>query len=133
MNSQEINLILKHSHNNSKYGAKKTSFKGRNYDSQAEANRASELDLMVSSKQIFFWIPQPMFLLVEGFTYRPDFLVVGYDHKNLQITWVEDVKGAETQRFRDAKRLWQVHGKIPLHVLKRKGKRWNTEVVNLIK
>jgi hypothetical protein len=112
----------------SKYHAKKMSYKGRNYDSKIEARRAAELDQLVMLSTVVFWIPQPIFLLIEGFNYRPDFLVAIKYGEEIRVH-VEDVKAVETQRFRDAKRLWERHGKLPLHILKKVKNTWKTEVL----
>ena len=104
---------LKPSPKRNKYGAKPTDYKGRRYASKAEASRAMALDQLVEAGAIRGWEAQPSFELVQGFKYKPDFLVVGIDG----VAWAEDVKGAITQRFRDCKRLWVAHGIMPLHVI----------------
>jgi len=69
------------------------------------------------------WVPQPVYFLPDvTSTYRPDFLVfiklpTGDDHFKV---WCEDVKGAETDKFKADKRRWRRHGKLPLRVLKKR-------------
>ena len=113
----------------SKYQAKRTEYNGHNYASRIEARRAFELDMLIKIGKVYFWIAQPKFFLVRGFNYVADFLVAGYDHKNLLTVWAEDTKGVETQRFRDSKRLWAAHGQLPLHVKMMKNERWNTTII----
>jgi|18_taG_2_1085343.scaffolds.fasta_scaffold05998_3 hypothetical protein len=47
----------------------------RNYQSKAEARRAGELDFMVKSGLVNFWLPQPSFPLPGGAVYRADFQI----------------------------------------------------------
>jgi len=126
-----------------KFSAKPQWYNDRWYASKAEMERAAELDVLVEIGAIAFWIPQPIFLLPDGINkYAADFLVVTSD---VLITptgehtvgvfasgcWAEEVKGRETTAFRKNVKLWQKHGKIPLHVLKRKrGGGWDTTVIN---
>jgi len=89
-----------------KYNAKPTEYNGRTYGSKGEAHRAKQLDLLIETKVITAWIPQPIFFLPDPTsTYRADFLVV----RDSEV-WVEDVK-----------KRWLVHGRLPLRILKRKG------------
>lgn len=107
----------------SKYRNKRTEYGGRTYDSKAEAIRAEQLDWEKSAGLIREWTPQPAYHLgCPEHTYRADFEVIGKDGE----TWTEDVKGTETSKFRQDKRLWRVYGPHPLRVLKR-GK--ETEVI----
>jgi len=115
----------------SKFRSIRTKYKDRTYDSKLEQKRAIELDHLISLSLVYFWLAQPCFELVEGFSYKPDFLVLAYIKSvGLELeVHAEDVKGKETQRFRDAKKLWIAHAPIPLHVLKANGKGWRTEIV----
>ncbi len=79
---------------------------------------------MIEKDLVHFWIPQPIFQLVEGFTYKPDFLVyTGYE------IYAEDVKGVITQRFRDSRRMWETYGMINLHIIRLDGDSWSKEIV----
>lgn len=104
----------------SKYRNEPTIYGGVRYDSRAEAHRAAELDLLVLSGTIRFWVRQPSFRLgCPENVYRADFLVVPRSGG----AWVEDVKGVHTAKFaRDAK-LWARYGPCPLHVIGRGGTR----------
>lgn len=90
---------------------------GRTYDSKAEMEYAKYLIGMVGKGDIIEVIEQPRVTLVAGFDYRPDFLVI----TNGSAYYV-DVKGAETQRFRDVVRMWKQHGRLDLEIVKKKGK-----------
>jgi len=92
-------------------------YDGQRYDSKAEAGRAYVLDELVRALVIRYYVRQPKFLLgcVEN-VYRPDFHVIA---KNGD-TWVEDVKGMETPKFKRDKKLWAAYGPCPLHVVKGK-------------
>lgn len=94
-----------------KYGNKRTEYNGRTYASKAEANRAMDLDALLAAGEIDGWKAQPRVELEPGIRCRPDFEVWGKTH------WFEDVKGAETERFKLVKKLWRLHGPADLHVL----------------
>ncbi len=44
---------------------------------------------------------------------------------------VEDVKGVETAKFKKDKRLWKEYGPIRLTLVKRKGKHWKFEHIEV--
>ena len=97
----------------SKYRAVKTEYMGVLYDSRAEAKRAAELDMLVKTDSILWWIRQPPFTLgVPENKYRPDFLVVRHDGVH-----VEDVKGVRTAKFNRDVKLWRKYGPCPLHIV----------------
>jgi len=103
-------------------------FMGRIWASKAEMQRAQELQLMKEQGLILEYLIQPKFFLPdETSTYTADFLVIALD-PYLEI-WVEDVKGRETQKFKSDKKRWEKHGKLPLHILKKKGNRWQTTII----
>lgn len=109
-------------------------YRGIRYASEAEARRAKQLDLMQRAGEIWAWIRQPEFNLTDDsavpWKYVADFLVV--EPRGPWIWFhvhVEDVKGVETPRFREAKKRWKQYGPFPLRVLRRKGNGWETEVV----
>lgn len=101
----------------SKYRNVRTVYGGLPYDSKAEARRAAELDLMVRAGAIRGWTRQVTFRLgcMEN-VMRIDFLVWDVDGSS----WAEDVKGAETAKFKHDRKLWARYGPCPLHVLKGK-------------
>lgn len=90
----------------SKYGSRKTEYKGDKYDSLAEARRAAELDVLVKGGKISGWERQvPYVITVNGVyicTYLVDFRVTENDSK----AWVEDVKGYATPVYRLKKKLF---------------------------
>jgi len=118
------------SYRQNKFRSKRTEYNGRTFASKAEAARAAELDLLLKAGEIIEWIPQPVFRLgVPENKYVADFLVVGtvraeYPPNGVNYiaipVWVEDIKGAETPKFRRDKKLWQAYGRLPL-VIRRNG------------
>ena len=108
------------------------------YHSKTEARRAVELDLAVRARSVLFWVGQPRFVLGD-IAYSADFLVWGRPPEAMLdllggppdglIHWVEDAKGHETERFRLVRRLWPNYAILPLFVLKRKGNRWEPELI----
>lgn len=97
-----------------KYGAKPKVYNGVRYASTAEADRAMTLDQYKGHGAIYWWIGQPRFRLgCPENVYVADFLVVGP-----KGTWVEDVKGKETAKFKKDKRLWMAYGPCDLWIIK---------------
>ena len=107
--------------------AAERTWRGRTYASKAECEYARRLWSRFDT-DVAEMIEQPRVTLTEGFVYHPDFLVILNDGK----VYFVDVKGRETQRFRDAKRLWAAHGRLPLQVVKRarSGGFETTEIIN---
>lgn len=105
--------------------AKRTVYNGVTYDSKAEAEYASLLDLWVKAGYIHAWIRQVTVPLGPDFKTRIDFLVFAtpdeFDFR--------EVKGLETARFKTVRRLWAKYGPCELHVLKKKGTIWSREVI----
>jgi hypothetical protein len=104
-----------------KYRNVKRSYDGRLYDSRAEAERASQLDLLRSAGEVIWWIPQVTIELGDV-KYRIDFLVAvdrGEWGRGIVEVHAEDVKGFETARFRLVRRLWPKYGPFGLHVIHR--------------
>jgi len=102
------------SHN--KYHAVQTEYRGIRYASKAEATRAGELDLLVRSGNVRWWLRQvPIDIGEPGVDkpYRVDFLVcdeAGQVH-------AEDVKGVSTATFQRHVRQWRIRGPFPLYVI----------------
>ena len=108
-----------------KYGNKKTEASGIMFDSKAEANRWSELNLLVKAGKISLLDRQPVYVLApsvkfEGsarakpeLRYRADF---SYVENGVQV--VEDVKGVETEAFRIKRHLMKWLYRIDLRVIK---------------
>ncbi len=104
-------------------------YNGVAYASKAEAIRASELDLLVKAREVWFWQAQPKRRLGD-LIYVPDFLVI---QVTPAVVWFEDVKGIETPRFRQVRKLWGKYGPCELHVLRRRGNGWDTEVIEPVR
>lgn len=99
-----------------KYNAKPTEYNGVRYASKAEAQYAQVLDILLRSGQIIDWIGQPKVRLgAPDMTYRPDFLVIPKGERPYFV----DVKGHETQRFRDIKKLWRCYARLQLRVVRK--------------
>lgn len=82
---------------------------------------SSHLHPLREAGEIDEFFEQPQFQLGEDTRYRADFGVVAAG-----CVWAVDVKGVETREFKRIKRLWAKYARIPLHVVKRKGKRFVT-------
>lgn len=101
--------------------AEERRWNGRTYDSKAEMHYAQSLDLLIRAGEISAVVEQPRVTLgVPENEYRPDFLVIPRDERPYFV----DVKGMETPAFKKNKRLWSAYGRLPLVVVKRKGKGW---------
>ena len=99
----------------SKYHAKKTVYNGVVYDSQKEAKRAWELDLLVRAGKIRDLQRQVPFILLEEYynnkgekirpiTYIADFTYYDIDNDD----WVvEDTKGVRTDVYKIKKKLFE--------------------------
>jgi len=88
----------------SKYGNRRTLYGGLMYDSQKEASRAVELDMLKRAGEVICWTPHVVFPLSAGVKYEADFVIVYAD-------WhveVEDVKSdaTKTQAYRIKKKLF---------------------------
>lgn len=111
MTKKQFNDILdvKKDKKSNKFGAIKTEYKGRIYDSKKEAKRAFELDAMIRAGEVIKVEYQPKYELVVNGTkvsnYFGDFRVYYPDGR----VEVEDVKGlkrgASYQIFRLKKKL----------------------------
>lgn len=75
---------------------------GIKFASKAESRRYNELKLLKQAGEIQGFGMQPSFRFASGIRYLPDFIVWT---KNRM--WVEDVKGKETQVFKNKKRMWE--------------------------
>jgi hypothetical protein len=101
-------------------------FRGRVYASKAEMLRSMELNLLMDNGQIAILTYQPRFHLgCKENTYVADFQIEDDEHR----TWVEDVKGCETRKFRHDVKLWRAYGPCPLHILKRRGAGWKKTII----
>ncbi len=96
------------------------------YGSAAEAERAQELDLLLRGQVIMSWKRQVPFKLGD-IKYVADFVVHGFNPRQVLVMWVEEIKGVETQRFKLVRRLWKLYGPFPMLIYKRRGKGWDVE------
>lgn len=95
------------------------------YDSKAEKIYAEALDLREKSGDILGWVRQITVRLGSDSWTRIDFLVfIDINHTELV-----EIKGFETPRFKEVRRLWAKYGPGPLFIKKRKGNGWTTEVL----
>lgn len=78
-----------------KFGAKRTEFGGRTYDSKKEAEYAAQLALEQRSGAVLFWLEQVPFRLQGGVVYRLDFMVF---ESSGDVRCIE-VKGMRTKEF----------------------------------
>jgi len=97
-----------------KFNAKPTMYKGRKYDSRAEAKYAMELDILKSQGIIHLWLRQPAYDLGEDSRYRADFFVIESSGEFYAV----DVKGMETPAFKKIRKLWAKYGEMPLRIIK---------------
>ncbi len=101
-----------------KYGVaepERRTYRGVLYASRAEMLRATELDMLLASGEIFGWTRQVPFYLAPPLKYVVDFVVFATNGKSEGgHVWAEDVKGVETPAFRANARLWREHGPCPL-------------------
>lgn len=97
------------------------------YASKAEATRARELNMlmMMIPSQLEEYARQVPVKLGEDFTTIVDFVLYYF---NGTVRY-EEIKGFETKRFKQVRRLWKKHGPGPLHIMKWYGSGWKTEVL----
>lgn len=101
---------VQHETKTNKYGAKKTEYSGRKYDSQKEAERAAELHTLEHVGQIKDLREQVDIELIppfkyegvqhKGIYYRADFV---YVEDGQQV--IEDVKGYKTDTYKIKKKI----------------------------
>jgi hypothetical protein len=109
-----------------KFGAKRTEWNGRRYDSGMEAARAAELQLLQDAGHITELVPQPRVELERGIFFKPDFR---YQEGTRLIH--EDIKGFRGgARWNLIRKIWAIHGPSVLRVTVRE--RGRTKVVEEI-
>lgn len=109
-----------------KYGARKTTLDGIEFDSAGEAARFAQLKLLERARVILSLSRQPRFILCvnghEVCEYRADF---AYFENGRQV--IEDFKGMITPEFRLKRKLFNaLYPALELRVTNRKG-----EVLNI--
>lgn len=114
-------------------------YRGKVYDSKAEMRyRRDILDPQLLAGETLCVLDQPRVVLAVNdatnailtaagidFAYKPDFLVIRRDGP----AYFVDVKGVETDRFRQAASLWRDFGPMPLMIVKLTGKEFTTSEV----
>ena len=101
-----------------KYGAVRTD----GYASKVEARRAAELEVLVRIGEIDSFEEQVPIQLGPGFRMIVDFVIV-----EKGVTFAEEVKGPEPQRFKDIRRMWAVYGPYRMKILKLVNGQWERE------
>lgn len=99
------------------------------YDSKAEMLYAQGLDQQLQAGDITGWVRQVTIPLGEDFKTRIDFLEF-YEWDDETVVLFVEIKGMETPRFKDVRRLWDKYGPGPLHIKKRRGNSWTTETID---
>lgn len=94
--------------------AEQRRWRGKTYDSKAEMQYAQQLDLRLRANDILGYAEQPQVHLAGEWRYKPDF-VVFEKHESYYV----DVKGVETQSFKNVCKAWT--SPVKLMVVKRKG------------
>ena len=115
---------IEQSNSTSKYKNKKTIIDGIKFDSKAEGEY---YEFLRDNKQYEIIELQPKIYLTEArILYKPDFLV----EKNGEQYYV-DVKGVRTSVFNLKCRLWKFYAKGNLHIVKKRGRLFETtDIVN---
>ena len=103
-----------------KYHAIKTEYKGRKYDSKAEAEYAARLDLEVGAGTVMWWIPQVTIPLTEDETYRIDFIVAEPNGGTFKGPAIDvhgiEIKGYPTPAWKKKKKLVDKYCPFPVRV-----------------
>lgn len=117
-----------------KYGVaakKDRTYKGVVYASKLEAKRAAELDWLLPTLADGLWLRQVPVQLGLDCVWRVDFMCCERHGNNVHMLRFEEIKGKDTADYRRKLRLWRKYrlDGPPLHILRRKGSGWTTEVV----
>lgn len=95
-----------------KYGAKRTPYKGKKYDSKLEARYAQKLDILKMSGELLFYLEQVPFKLPGNIKYRVDF--AEFWQEEVIFT---DVKGMMTPMSRDKIKMTEDIYKITINIV----------------
>jgi hypothetical protein len=87
----------------SKYHNKKVKIDGHVFDSIKESEYYNELKLRLKAEDIFGFCIQPIFILTNSISYRPDFIVWNVDG-SVEII---DTKGFKTDVYKIKKKLFE--------------------------
>jgi len=90
----------------SKYNNKKITIDGHVFDSIKESEYYSELKLRLKAKDIFGFCIQPIFILTDSISYRPDFIVWNID-TSVDIIDIKPSKGFKTDVYKMKKKLFE--------------------------
>lgn len=107
-------------------------YNGRVYASKAEMEYAANLDVAQRGGNVLWYLNQVSFELGNHLhKYRADFVVCermkeDFDVRTMLKVYAVDVKGMETEKFRQHRKAWEVFGRMPLHIVKGK----TVEIVN---
>lgn len=114
---QENRIKQRRYHRQNKYRNIKTEYRGRFYDSKAEAAYANYLDRLLEAGQIQAWIPQVSLPVTptSAVRYRADFMVVNNDGT---FDFV-DVKGLDTPSSKNKRKLIQEHYGLEIQIIKK--------------
>lgn len=111
----------------SKYKNEKVTLDGYTFDSKLEAERYSQLKLLLRAKEITNLTLQPEYVLIPSFkkhgkTYRQLTYIADFSYTNKNgNTIVEDVKGMQTDVFKIKYKLFEYFfPELELHILTKK-------------
>jgi hypothetical protein len=108
-----------------KYHAEPTTYNGRRYPSKAQARYAETLDQRKAAGEIAGYLEEVWVPLGPDFGTRVDFVVSFYSGLLGRIE-AHEVKGRETPRFRQVRKLWPKYAWMPMHVINKGG---NVEII----
>lgn len=97
----------------SKYNNKRVKIDGHCFDSIRESKYYEELKLRLAAKDILGFCIQPIFILADNVSYKPDFIVFEKER-----TRVIDIKGVETQVFKIKKKLFEEKFDLKIEIIK---------------
>ncbi|MGI6545493.1 MAG: DUF1064 domain-containing protein [Fastidiosipilaceae bacterium] len=113
MSAAEYQTYINKQNKPSKYRNKKVEVDGHTFDSLLEAKRYEQLKILKDAGEIKGFGLQPSFQLPGKIRYKADFIV-----SSTHGIWVEDVKGIETQVFKNKKKLFEAtYPWLPLKIL----------------
>jgi hypothetical protein len=87
----------------SKYNNKKIKIDGHAFDSIKESEYYQELKIRLKANDILGFCIQPIFILSDSISYRPDFIIWNADG----ATEIIDVKGYKTDVYKIKKKLFE--------------------------
>ena len=94
----------------SKYNNKKIKIDGHTFDSIKESEYYQELKLRLAANDILGFCIQPIFILSNSISYRPDFIIWNLDG----TTEIIDTKGFKTDVYKLKKKLFEDKFKLKI-------------------